>query len=302
MKQQKRQKREAGKEAGKYSTVKGNIAILFLYLLHYPDYAYNIAKTFKELSDRTDIEIPSALTRYSNVHKFLSDLEKEGLIKRKEIKTLKKSFISKKVIYRAELSSELAIPSLFSKGLAPPIVYMQPFSLYNEILKQVISKEEVIKTILSLKTYDFLTVLIYVREGMVYLDDLLKTQKIKNSIHEEEKSKESDDMKRIAILNYNFQIDLLRTLPWETKSGEKAFQLKTNPEFVKIYSDLKEYTRENDISNKYLTKKELQDKDLIEDCISILSEFMIPYYDELIFIESKTERGFMSFKEQSNLF
>jgi len=79
------------KSVDKYEVLKGNAVIVFLYLLHYPDYAYNITKTFEEISDKKKLRVPLALMRYSNVHAILRQLKEADLLKTEESVVKEKS-------------------------------------------------------------------------------------------------------------------------------------------------------------------------------------------------------------------
>ena len=145
---------QSHKSDDKYKVLNGNAAIAFLYLLHYPDYAYNIVKIFDELSEKKNVNVPLALARYSNVHKILSQLEKAGFINKEEIEVKEKPGL-KRIVYHVNLRK------------IDPFLDDSLLLLLIKITSKGMGNEQIIKRILSFKKYDYLTILLYFREMIV---------------------------------------------------------------------------------------------------------------------------------------
>ncbi len=66
----------------KFKGIDSHKAFLYLYLLHKPDYAYNIAKTLEELKEKRLIKLYKlkTLTRPNVVSSVLHEMKREGLI------------------------------------------------------------------------------------------------------------------------------------------------------------------------------------------------------------------------------
>ena len=66
----------------KFQRIDSHQTFLYLYLLHKPDYAYNIAKTLKELKDKRLIKLYKlkTLTRPNVVSSVLHEMKRDGLI------------------------------------------------------------------------------------------------------------------------------------------------------------------------------------------------------------------------------
>jgi len=147
---------QSHKSDDKYAVLNGkkNVVIVFLYLLHYPDYAYNIAKIFDKLSEKKNVNVPLALARPSNVYEILSQLEKAGFINKEEIEVKEKPWLKKKV-YHVNLRK---IDTFLDDS---------PLLILIKSINEEMGKEQIIKQILSFKKYDYLTVLLYFRERIV---------------------------------------------------------------------------------------------------------------------------------------
>ena len=142
---------QSHKSDDKYTALKGNAVIVFLYLLHYPDYAYNIVKIFDELSEKKKLNVPLSLARYSNVYKMLSQLKKAGFINKEEIEVKEKPGL-KRIVYHVNLRK------------IHPFLDDSQLLIFIKSVNEKMGKEQIIKQILSFEKYDYLTILLYFRE------------------------------------------------------------------------------------------------------------------------------------------
>jgi hypothetical protein len=150
--------------------------ILFLYLLHHQDYAYNIAKKFKEINkDRKVLEKSKkgSLMDPSKVSVYLNEMIKAGLLlppEKKVVKGKERSYYRiDPAVFSTKLKDDLFEEDEYFKFIVESqhdiersIGHMEDFINYIQSISP--TEEECARKIMSLGKYDALTVLTYFRE------------------------------------------------------------------------------------------------------------------------------------------
>lgn len=132
---------------------KANV-ILYLHLLHHPDYSYGVAETFKDVFDDRSIDQSKVkrLCDDSKIGVYLKDLKSFGAIRESTRKNIKNR---ERVYYTIK-----PLGMNYTGGQKMDIIDDDTIDLIREISYD---KKRVARVILSYKQYDIFTVLLHIR-------------------------------------------------------------------------------------------------------------------------------------------
>lgn len=160
-----------------WEALKNQKVIVYLYLLIFPDYPYNMANTFREieteLSDGEKKGFPKSLEDSSHVSSVLSELEKAGFAI-KEVKKVQgrpdRSYYDVDFSKLNKLNSDVFKDRVHLKE-----------EIQNEVLEVIIratrkeintgNKKRILRKIISLKKFDYLTIFLFIRELITELSE-----------------------------------------------------------------------------------------------------------------------------------
>ena len=132
---------------------KANV-VLYLHLLHHPDYPYGIAETFKNVfkDQSVDTSKVKRLSDDSKIGVYLKDLKSSGAIKestREDIKNRERVYYTIK-----------PLGTTYRGGHQEDVIDDDIINLIREISY---NKERVVRAIISYRQYDIFTVLMHIR-------------------------------------------------------------------------------------------------------------------------------------------
>lgn len=188
--------------------------ILFLYLLHHPDYPYNIAKAFDGVikGKRQNKSFPRSLTRGSRVAALLREMEKARVVESHKEIAGKKERIYYNIV-PAVLSQEAKI-NLTEKDEEEIVFstykYSELVENYVEIIQAISpDKAKCIDKINSFKKYDYLTILAYYKNLFAEIEMLYSPKaRIKSPFLKKEELSKIKEKTGVEV--YEFIILLLK--------------------------------------------------------------------------------------------
>jgi len=188
--------------------------ILFLYLLHHPDYPYSIAKAFNERikgkRQNKSKSFPRSLTRGSRVAALLKEMEKAKVVESHKEKAGKKERIYYNIV-PAVLSQEAKINLTDREEIVfSTYKYSELVENYVEIIQAISpDKARCIEKINSFRKYDYLTILAYFKNLLAEIEMLYSPKaRIKSPFLKKEELSKIKETTGVEV--YEFIILLLR--------------------------------------------------------------------------------------------
>jgi hypothetical protein len=159
----------ATREKKFYDVLKGNAVILFLYLLLKPDYAYHIAKTFDKMApvQKKGGKFPWAIARVPNVQSDLKKLEKAGFINKEEREVKEKPWLKR--VYCNVNMSMFDFSKIYADTFNPSKDWISVLLTdYIQLIPEK-TKKKLLKDILTLEKFDYITVLLFFKRLLTSL-------------------------------------------------------------------------------------------------------------------------------------